>query len=108
MTKPEIRRLILIPMETGYYKSQTSQRAAAKMAESEDEDSSLNLTGFLFGNINEKGELEDTEILDEVIYSIEWFTALIALRKNEIILDANLCQQMSPRESFTELSCLWL
>lgn len=38
------------------------------MAESEDEDSSLNLTGFLFGNINEKGELEDTEILDEVIY----------------------------------------
>ncbi|CAH3126773.1 unnamed protein product [Porites lobata] len=35
------------------------------MADSEDEDSSLNLTGFLFGNINEKGELEDTEILDE-------------------------------------------
>ena len=70
-------------MEIGYYKSysQKSQRAAAKMAESEDEDSSLNLTGFLFGNINEKGELEDTEILDEVIYSIEWFTAVIALRK---------------------------
>ena len=68
-------------METGYFKSRTSQRAAAKMAESEDEDSSLNLTGFLFGNINEKGELEDTEILDEVIYSIEWFTAVIALRK---------------------------
>ena len=39
----------------------------AKMADSEDEDRSLNLTGFLFGNINEKGELEDTEILDEVI-----------------------------------------
>lgn len=38
------------------------------MADSEDEDSGLNLTGFLFGNINEKGELEDTEILDEVIY----------------------------------------
>ena len=37
------------------------------MADSEDEDSSLNLTGFLFGNINEKGELEDTEILDEVM-----------------------------------------
>ena len=36
------------------------------MADSEDEDRSLNLTGFLFGNINEKGELEDTEILDEV------------------------------------------
>ncbi|XP_074620092.1 transcription initiation factor TFIID subunit 1-like isoform X2 [Acropora palmata] len=35
------------------------------MADSEDEDRSLNLTGFLFGNINEKGELEDTEILDE-------------------------------------------
>lgn len=39
------------------------------MADSEDEDGSLNLTGFLFGNINEKGELEDTEILDEVIYT---------------------------------------
>ena len=61
--------------------SQKSQRSAAKMAESEDEDSSLNLTGFLFGNINEKGELEDTEILDEVIYSIEWFIAVIAQRK---------------------------
>lgn len=69
-----------IPKETGYY-SQKSQRAAAKMAESEDEDSSLNLTGFLFGNINEKGELEDTEILDEVIYFNEWFTAVIASRK---------------------------
>lgn len=51
------------------------------MAESEDEDSSLNLTGFLFGNINEKGELEDTEILDEVIYFNEWFTVVIASRK---------------------------
>lgn len=40
------------------------------MADSEDEDGSLNLTGFLFGNINEKGELEDTEILDEVIQVI--------------------------------------
>lgn len=38
-----------------------------KMAESsEEEENSLNLTGFLFGNINEKGELEDTEVLDEV------------------------------------------
>lgn len=50
------------------------------MAESEDEDSSLNLTGFLFGNINEKGELEDTEILDEVINIIEFFFAVIILR----------------------------
>ena len=41
------------------------------MADWEDEESSLNLTGFLFGNINEKGELEDTEILDEVIYTLE-------------------------------------
>lgn len=40
------------------------------MADAEDEGSSLNLTGFLFGNINEKGELEDTELLDEVIYVI--------------------------------------
>ena len=49
------------------------------MADSEDEDSSLNLTGFLFGNINEKGELEDTEILDEVItvslQTPEWIIA---------------------------------
>jgi len=64
------------------------------MAESEDEDSSLNLTGFLFGNINEKGELEDTEILDEVIYSTEWFIAAIVLRKM-VIVDASVCQQMS-------------
>lgn len=49
------------------------------MADSEDEDSSLNLTGFLFGNINEKGELEDTEILDEVmtvsLQTPEWIIA---------------------------------
>ena len=70
-------------LETGYNKSYShkSKLDAAKMAESEDEDSSLNLTGFLFGNINEKGELEDTEILDEVIYSTEWFIAVIVLRK---------------------------
>ena len=49
------------------------------MADSEDEDSSLNLTGFLFGNINEKGELEDTEILDEVIYTFEQLIAVIFL-----------------------------
>lgn len=51
------------------------------MADSEDEDSSLNLTGFLFGNINEKGELEDTEILDEVmtvsLQTPEWIIAQI-------------------------------
>ena len=49
------------------------------MADSEDEDSCLNLTGFLFGNINEKGELEDTEILDEVmnvsLQTPEWIIA---------------------------------
>lgn len=26
----------------------------------------LNLAGFLFGNIDERGELEDSEILDDV------------------------------------------
>ena len=31
-----------------------------------DKDSDWSLTGFLFGNINEKGELEDESILDEV------------------------------------------
>lgn len=46
------------------------------MADSEDEDRSLNLTGFLFGNINEKGELEDTEILDEVICMIYVVTSM--------------------------------
>lgn len=51
------------------------------MVELEDEDSFLNLIGFLFGNINEKGEFEDIEILDEVIYSIEWFIVVIVLCK---------------------------
>lgn len=51
------------------------------MVELEDEDSFLNLIGFLFGNINEKGEFEDIEILDEVIYSIEWFFVVIVLCK---------------------------
>ena len=46
------------------------------MADSEDEDRSLNLTGFLFGNINEKGELEDTEILDEVTCMIYVVTGM--------------------------------
>jgi hypothetical protein len=34
--------------------------------EGADKDSDWSLTGFLFGNINEKGELEDGSILDEV------------------------------------------
>ena len=34
--------------------------------EGEEKDSDWSLTGFLFGNINEKGELEDESILDEV------------------------------------------
>ena len=38
----------------------------ADSSEEEDGGPSLNLTGFLFGNINEKGELEDSDILDEV------------------------------------------
>ena len=101
---------IRIPKETGYCTSysQKSQRAAAKMAESEDEDSSLNLTGFLFGNINEKGELEDTEILDEVIYSIKWFTAVIALRKMGLYCMQTFVNKCHLQESFTELTCLWL
>ena len=32
----------------------------------EEEQDSLNLAGFLFGNIDERGELEDSEVLDEV------------------------------------------
>ncbi|XP_048585830.1 transcription initiation factor TFIID subunit 1 isoform X2 [Nematostella vectensis] len=35
------------------------------MAETDDEEGSLNLTGFLFGNINIRGELEDHDLLDE-------------------------------------------
>ena len=66
--------------ETGTVRhSHNSSRVFANMADSEDEDSFLNLTGFLFGNINEKGELEDTEILDEVItvslQTPEWIIA---------------------------------
>lgn len=78
------------------------------MAESEDEDSSLNLTGFLFGNINEKGELEDTEILDEVIYSIEWFSAVIALRKMGLYWLQTFVNKCPLKESFTDRTCLWL
>lgn len=68
--------------ETGTVRhSHKSPRVSANMADSEDEDSSLNLTGFLFGNINEKGELEDTEILDEVmtvsLQTPEWIIAQI-------------------------------
>ena len=68
--------------ETGTVRhSHNSPRVSANMADSEDEDSSLNLTGFLFGNINEKGELEDTEILDEVmtvpLQTREWIIAQI-------------------------------
>ena len=89
VTRKRCYKTLKLPSEHGFLRrlgttlssSQKSQRAAANMAESEDEDSSLNLTGFLFGNINEKGELEDTEILDEVIYCTEWFTAVITLRK---------------------------
>lgn len=41
------------------------------MADSDDE-GSINLTGFLFGNINERGELEDDDILDEVRKESRW------------------------------------
>lgn len=34
--------------------------------EDDEKESDWNLTGFLFGNINEKGELEDESLLDEV------------------------------------------
>lgn len=78
------------------------------MAESEDEDSSLNLTGFLFGNINEKGELEDTEILDEVICSIEWFTSVIALRKMGLYWMQTFVNKCPLQESFTELINLFM
>ncbi len=35
-------------------------------AREDSEGDGLNLAGFLFGNIDEKGELEDNEVLDEV------------------------------------------
>ena len=28
----------------------------------------MDLTGFLFGNVNEEGELEDDSVLDQVFY----------------------------------------
>ena len=34
----------------------------------DDEEKDWSLTGFLFGNINERGELEDGSLLDEVIH----------------------------------------
>lgn len=30
----------------------------------------MDLTGFLFGNVNEEGELEDESVLDKVSYAI--------------------------------------
>ena len=30
----------------------------------------LNLAGFLFGNVNERGELEDSDLLDEVAIAL--------------------------------------
>ena len=66
------------------------------MAESEDEDSSLNLTGFLFGNINEKGELEDTEILDEVMQVVTKTVELpsvLTFGVVRVIMGAKICQQ---------------
>ena len=69
------------------------------MADSEDEDSSLNLTGFLFGNINEKGELEDTEILDEVtnvsLQTPEW---IIAQKRCAVISVFSIVERM-PRKT---------
>ena len=51
----------------------------ADSSEEEDGGPSLNLTGFLFGNINEKGELEDSDILDEVSHrrSLVKFTKML-------------------------------
>lgn len=37
----------------------------------EDQDRPFSLTGFLFGNINEDGQLEDDSVLDNVGVSID-------------------------------------
>lgn len=69
------------------------------MADSEDEDSSLNLTGFLFGNINEKGELEDTEILDEVMnVSLQTPERIIAQKRCAVISIFSIVARM-PRKT---------
>ena len=86
--------------ETGTVRhSHNSSRVSANMADSEDEDSSLNLTGFLFGNINEKGELEDTEILDEVmsvsLQTPEW---IIAQKRCAVISIFSIVERM-PRKT---------
>ena len=86
--------------ETGNVRhSHNSSRVSANMADSEDEDSSLNLTGFLFGNINEKGELEDTEILDEVmsvsLQTPEW---IIAQKRCAVISIFSIVERM-PRKT---------
>ncbi len=47
--------------------------------EGAEKDSDWSLTGFLFGNINQKGELEDESILDEVAGDNPAFLAKIIL-----------------------------
>lgn len=39
----------------------------------EDQDRPFSLTGFLFGNINEDGQLEDDSILDNVSVNLDQY-----------------------------------
>lgn len=34
----------------------------------------MDLTGFMFGNINEDGELENDELIDKVRIRLPWYT----------------------------------
>lgn len=38
----------------------------------EDQDRPFSITGFLFGNINEDGQLEDDSVLDNVSFFLLW------------------------------------
>ena len=39
--------------------------------------SEMDLTGFLFGNVNEEGELEDESVLDKVRHWSAWASQVV-------------------------------
>lgn len=56
--------------------SKVDMQCSSRMSDSdsdEDQDRPFSLTGFLFGNINEDGQLEDDSILDNVSVNFDQY-----------------------------------